>query len=324
MKIAIIGAGAVGLGIGSGLVAAGEDVRFIARNRERRAAMQARGFQRSGFFGEQQVEAGRFEVCESTHALADGREDVWLVCVKSTANDALARDLAQIWPKLEGTSGPPAIVLCQNGWGNAEAFARWLPKSVIFNARVITGFVFREINHVEVTAHAEAIHVGSLFAADIAPLAPLCEAISKGGIPCELAPQIAQDLWAKLLYNGLLNPLGALVGVRYGVLGERPTTRAVMQAVAEEIFAVLTASGHTTHWRSASEYLAFFYEHLLPTTGNHHSSMLQDLRAGKKTEIDAICGAVCDLGDAHGVEAPVNRALRDLIRGAECHDQGAA
>jgi len=323
LKIAIIGAGAVGLGLGSCLAAAGSDLRFVARDDIRREVLRAQGFRRSGFFGEAVIAPEQIELCNSVEALADGRDAIWLVCIKSTGNRALARDLAGIWPKLEDTSKlPDAIVLCQNGWGNAETFARELPGERIFNARVITGFVLREANHVEVTAHADAVHIGSLFGADISGLAPLCDAISAGGIPAELAPQIAQDLWAKLLYNGLLNPLGALVGVPYGVLGERATTRGVMRAIAEEIFAALQASGRTTHWGNADEYLEFFYAHLLPTTARHQSSMLQDLRAGRKTEIDAICGAVCELAAEHDLETPVNAALRDLIRVAEGRHQG--
>lgn len=322
MKVAIIGAGGVGLGIGSCLATGGADVRFVVRDEVRAASLRTRGYRRSGWFGDVAVDPTQISICDGTDSLADGRDAIWLVCIKSTGNAALVRDLSRIWPDLGGTA-PHAIVICQNGWGNAEAFARFLPRQRIFNARVITGFVVRDPTHVEVTAHAEPIHIGSLFGASLAALEPLCDAIRKGGIPCELTPQIERDLWAKLLYNGLLNPLGALVGVSYGELGERPTTRAVMEAVAREIFAVLAASGHETHWKSASEYLDFFYAELLPPTRQHHSSMLQDLSAGRRTEIGAICGAVCELGEAHSVETPINRALRDLIRVAEVGDQGA-
>ncbi len=325
MKIAIIGAGAVGLGLGSCLAAAGADLRFVVRDAKRRDALRTRGFRRSGFFGDEDVDPGQFDICDSSQMLADGRDSHWMVCVKSTSSRSLARQLAGIWPRLEAASAlPEAIVLCQNGWGNAEAFAQFLPARLIFNARVITGFVQADARSVEVTAHADAIHVGSLFGAEIRGLAPLCEAISAGGIPCELSHQIERDLWAKLLYNGLLNPLGALVGVPYGTLGERPRTRAVMDAVAHEIFSVLAASGYTTHWKSAEQYLQFFYDQLLPATCNHHSSMLHDLRAGRMTEIDAICGAVCEVAAKHGVDAPVNQALCDLIHVSESRDHGSA
>ena len=90
-----------------------------------------------------------------------------------------------------------------------------------------------------------------------------------------------------------------------------------MEATAREIFEVLTATGIATHWPNAESYLASFYRDLLPPTAEHESSMLQDLEAGRRTEIDALCGAVVKLGRPLGVATPVNIALRDLIRAAE-------
>ena len=192
----------------------------------------------------------------------------------------------------------------------------YIPRAV-FNARVITGFRRSAPNHVQVTVHADAIHVGSLFGADLAPIEALCRAIDRGGIPCAPSKEIARDLWAKVLYNGLLNPLGALVGVAYGALADAKETRAVMEAVAREIFAVMEAAGFATHWPTADAYLESFYGELLPATAQHESSMLQDLRAGRRTEIDALSGAVAKLAAEHGVPAPVNDALATLIRAAE-------
>jgi 2-dehydropantoate 2-reductase len=76
----------------------------------------------------------------------------------------------------------------------------------------------------------------------------------------------------------------------------------------------MQAAGHETHWPSAAAWLADFYARLLPPTAAHESSMLQDLRAGRRTEIDAITGAVVALAARHGVEAPVSRAVLSLVR----------
>ena len=113
------------------------------------------------------------------------------------------------------------------------------------------------------------------------------------------------------------NPLGALVGVPYGALGKAPETRRVMQAVAGEIFDVLDRSGRHTHWRSAEAYLDVFYRELLPPTALHASSMLQDLAAGRATEIEALNGAVVRMGVSADVATPVNAALTDLVHAAE-------
>jgi 2-dehydropantoate 2-reductase len=310
----IIGAGAVGLALGSCLHRAGKPVRFLVRESSGRHAIEELGLVRSGIFGEVRVGAQDLEVLHAAGELRCARVDFLLVCTKSTASAEVAHALAGVWESLRGT---PRLVLCQNGWGNAEVFAAHLPRERIYNARVITGFRRTQPHSVEVTVHADAIKIGSLFGADASPLEPLCRAISTGGVPCQLTAEIERDLWAKVLYNCLLNPLGALVGVPYGSLGDRAQTRAIMETVATEIFAVLAHAGFETHWSSAPEYLETFYRRLLPPTALHESSMLQDLRAGRPTEIDVLCGAVAELAARCGVPAPANQALAHLIRAAE-------
>lgn len=314
MKVVVIGAGAVGLGIGCGLANGHAKVRFVANRDDQRRALEQLGVTRTGVFGERHAPAEDFDVTTSLETLATEPADFWLVCVKATESESLAQALVPVWERLDQ---PPAVVLCQNGWGNAEIFSRFLPKERIFNARVITGFERVGPASVRVTVHADAIHVGSLFDADLEELRPLCDAIAAGGVPCELSQDIEKDLWAKVLYNDLLNPLGALVGVAYGTLGERAETRAIMRALAEETFSVMHAAGFSSHWASTEEYLATFYAKLLPPTAEHQSSMLQDLRAGRRTEIDPLCGAICALAEANRIEAPLNRALYTLIRTAE-------
>jgi 2-dehydropantoate 2-reductase len=253
-------------------------------------------------------------VLRSIAELSRHELDCVLVCTKTTATPALAEELGAVWSSMPGT---PALVVCQNGWGSAEIFAERVAPERIFNAMVITGFRRLAPHAVDVTVHANPIRIGSLFGADLAPVQPLCDAIDRGGIPCEPSGDIGRDLWAKVLYNSLLNPLGALVGVPYGELGERASTRGIMEKVAREIFAVLEASGRRTHWPDAESYLRTFYDELLPPTAEHESSMLQDLRAGRATEIDALSGAVAALGHEHGVDTPVNLALCQLVHVAE-------
>ena len=76
----------------------------------------------------------------------------------------------------------------------------------------------------------------------------------------------------------------------------------------------MEAAGHRTHWPSAAAWLGDFTARLLPPTAAHESSMLQDLRAGRRTEIDAITGAVVELAARHGVDVPVSRGVLALVR----------
>jgi 2-dehydropantoate 2-reductase len=117
-----------------------------------------------------------------------------------------------------------------------------------------------------------------------------------------------------MLFNCALNGLGAIFGVTYGTLGKNPHSRAIMEAVVTEIFDVIHAAGYTTHWPDAEDYLARFYADEVRLTARHYPSTLQDLRAGKRTEIDALNGAVVRLGITHGVAAPVNAAVYHMIK----------
>ena len=90
-----------------------------------------------------------------------------------------------------------------------------------------------------------------------------------------------------------------------------------MDRVVGEIFDVLAHSGHRVPWPSATAYLDTFYRELIPPTAAHESSMLQDLRAGRQTEIEALCGAVERLAAQHDVETPLVSALARLVRLAE-------
>ncbi len=315
MELALIGAGAVGLGVGSCALAAGARVTFVTRpgSHQRRALMQ-HGLLRTGLFGEVRIAPDRFEVVDRIEALAGRRFDYLLVSTKTFDAPEVARQLALAWPRL---SGARRLVLLYNGWGSADSFAEKLPDQPIYSGRVITGFRRSQARAVEITVHADAIRLGSLSGADPAPLVALCRLISKGGIPCEPSAAIGKDLWAKMLYNCALNPLGALLGVPYGVLAEREPTRLIMAAVVSEIFLVMAACGFESHWRSSAAYLETFYAELLPPTARHESSMLQDLRAGRRTEVDALCGAAAALGERAGVATPVNAALCNLIHAIE-------
>ncbi len=313
MRVLIYGGGAVGLGIASCLLRSGCQLDVVGRP-ETVAALRAGGLIRTGLFGRFHAAAGTFGAYASLAEIADGAYEFVLVCTKSFDSAPAAQDLAGH----ENRIGDAAkLVLFQNGWGNAEVFRSQFEPQRVYNARVITGFRRHKPNEVEITVHADAIHIGSLFSADLSCVEPLCRLIREGGIPCEKTDGIGKDLWAKMLYNCALNPLGAILKVPYGVLADRATTRELMNRIIEEVFHVMTAAGYRTHWISAEEFIKLFYERLVPDTASHRSSTLQDITAGRRTEIDALNGAVLSLADEHGVAAPYNRAVYDLVKFVE-------
>lgn len=310
MRICVYGTGAVGLGLASCLIKAGTDADMIARPRTV-SALKDKGLVRTGIFGDFRARPEQFASYCRLSEVGQKSYDFVMVCTKSFDSAAAANDLSR-HKRLLGADG--RIVLFQNGWGNAEKFLEYFKQDQLYSARVITGFTRRNANEVEITVHADAIRIGSLFRCDVSCVQGLCELISTGGIECRLSESIEKDLWAKMLYNCLLNPVGAILKVPYGRLAQVQSTRRLMDALANEVFAVMDKAGYSTYWDCARDFLKVFYGRLVPDTAEHKSSTLQDLAAGKRTEIDALNGAVLALADKHGIAAPYNQAVYDLVK----------
>jgi 2-dehydropantoate 2-reductase len=317
MNILLYGSGAVGLGLASCLLKSGQQVDLIGRA-DTVAALQRNGLERTGLFGDCTAAPDSFGAYTSLGELPQSDYDFLLVCTKSFDTRASAEQIADI-PFLKDASTP--IVLCQNGWGNAEIFVEQFPEDRIKSGRVITGFRRTLKHQVDITVHADAIHLGSLFDDHVSDLELLSTAIDAGGIPCQMTATISKDLWAKMLYNCMLNGLSTVFDVPYGLLGESAHTRELMESIAHEVYAVMTAAGYATHWERAEDYIEIFYKLQLPPTYHHEPSMLQDVRAGKRTEIDALNGAVVSLGQQHGIATPTNTTITRMIQFMENRPQ---
>jgi len=310
MRALVYGGGAVGLGLASCLLKSGSRVDIIAREQTVRS-LRKDGLLRTGIFGEYHAGLSEFGCCASLDELDKQVCDYILVCTKSFDSFEAAKDLCE---HKSIFSEKTKIVLFQNGWGNAEAFTSFFDRQTVYTARVITGFRRHRPNEVEITVHADPIHIGSLFGTDLSAIQDLAEAINKGGIPCETTGRVGKDIWAKMLYNCALNPLGAILDVPYGKLAEQESTRAIMDGIAGEVFAVMTKAGYETHWESAKDFLEVFYGKLVPDTAEHKSSTLQDIAAKKPTEIDALNGAVIRLAETFAIPVPCNSVVYNIVK----------
>ncbi|HUT30815.1 MAG TPA: 2-dehydropantoate 2-reductase [Sedimentisphaerales bacterium] len=313
MKVLIYGGGSVGLGIASCLLKSGSQVDILARETTIFALRQA-GLTRTGIFGDYHAAPSSFGCFSSLSEVQAAPYDFILVCTKSFDSGEAAGDLSQHELLFADET---RIVLFQNGWGNAERFLPFFSKDRVYSARVITGFRRPHDNEVNITVHADSIHLGSLFGCDLSCLKDLALSITEGGIPCEITDSIERDLWAKMLYNCALNPLGAVLDVPYGALAEYEYTRQIMNGIVEEVFNVMERAGYKTHWQSPADFLEVFYAKLVPDTAGHKSSTLQDILARKKTEIDALNGAVIKLAEKCKTQVPYNLVVYNMVKSIE-------
>ncbi len=310
VNILVVGAGAMGSVFGGFLADAGHRVVMIAR-KAHADAITKKGLLIDGIWGERRV--GSLNVHTS---LADISEtsafDVVLLSVKSYDTASALSELVQALPN------PPPVVSLQNGLGNVEMIAGLIGKEKTIGGRMIFGVEFVEPGHVTVTVSADNTKLGGL-PGGIDPdfVEQLAQSITAAGIPADAVPDIERYIWGKVLYNCALNALATIMNVHYGRLLDSDSTKEIMTHIVEEIFTVAAAKSVYLGWEKPEDYCRELFDMLIPRTFEHHPSMLQDMRRGKKTEIDALNGAVVAMGAELGIDVPYNWTISRLIKAKE-------
>ncbi len=313
MKFLVYGAGALGQAIGCMLAAkGGHQVDFILRERFIESIVES-GLRVTGILGNFLAPP---ENCSFLSGIdgAFGSYDYVLLTTKAYDTEAAVRDITKLGDRVL------RVVSLQNGCGNLELIEQQFGPDRSLGGRVITGFEIVRPGVIDITVTADAIHVGGSRRGVIPDAAKhLAAMITQAGHPALAVPDIHQSLFAKLLYNCSLNPLGAILGVHYGALAERSETRELMNRVIDETFAVITALGGATPWPDAETYRRAFYDKLVPATYNHRPSMLQDLENGKRTEVDALVGYVSRQGRQLSLATGTCDMLAALVKFKEAH-----
>jgi len=192
----------------------------------------------------------------------------------------------------------------QNGLGNIEVL-----EAAVGPERAALGVT---------TAGATMLGPGTVRAGGSGPthvaphprLEPLVELLEKSGFEVHAASDLMSLLWGKLVVNTGINALTALLEVRNGELLENSHARSLMNAAAQETARVAEAQGVKLPYDDPSQEV----ERVARRTAENESSMLQDIRRGAPTEVDAINGAVVREGERLGVPTPVNGSLWNLVR----------
>lgn len=235
--------------------------------------------------------------------------DAVVLTVKSYDTETAVKDLKNIVK--ENTF----LILAQNGYGNYETAKKYISTKNILLARVIFGSKVLKPACVEVTVNADDVVIGQPEnLADEKKVKNIVEEIKNTGIPARYSPEVYQILWDKILYNCALNPLGAILECSYGDLASNEETRRIMNKIIIEIFKTAKLHKIKLRWKTAKEYIDFFYSNLIPPTKDHFPSMYYDIKAGKKTEIDALNGAVVKLAKEKKLQVPVNETITRLIK----------
>ncbi|MEN1761481.1 ketopantoate reductase family protein [Anoxynatronum sibiricum] len=302
MKIAVVGAGAMGCLYGGLLSDVGNQVFLVDVWQEHVDVINQKGLSISGVSGDRRITSIR----ATTSAMDVGICDLVIVFVKSTAT-RLAVQHAQ--PLI----GADTLVLTlQNGLGNAEAISESVGED-----KVIAG----------VTAHGSTLlgpgairHAGQ-GPTVIGPLVPrqdnrlekICTAFQQAGLETIVDDNVMGLIWGKLMANIGINALTAITGLQNGELLQYAETEELLEKAVQEAREVARVKGITVKEEDPVAYV----KSVCRKTAENRSSMLQDITRGSRTEIDVINGAIVAEGLRLGVETPVNRVLTLLVRTIE-------
>jgi len=206
-----------------------------------------------------------------------------------------------------------AVCSVQNGAGNEELIAEHV-REVIRGTTFPAGHVV-EPGHVGWDTKGDT-HLGPFepSPALMEKVRELADACTRAGMPTHALEDARGAQWRKLIFNAASNAIGALTGFTHGQIAEFPSTRELAWAVMAEGRAVSDAQGIVL---DMSPEELFDHAARKDVAYGHKPSMLQDVEAGRETEIDFLNGAIVAFGQRHGVDAPLNRALTQLVKGRE-------
>lgn len=290
IRIAVMGAGAVGCYFGGMLARAGHDVTLIGR------PSHVDAVQRDGLWLDTQTFSERVKLQASVDAAAVAGTQLLLFCVKSTATINAANQIAPYLRK-------DAVVLSlQNGVDNATTLQSVLPQEII-PAVVYVATEMAGPGHVRHNGR------GELVIGDAAASAGIAALLGAAGIPVEVSANVTGALWAKLIVNCAYNALSAITQTPYGRLVQGEGVGQLMRTLVKECLTVASAAGVRVPGDSFED-----VARIARTMADQYSSTAQDLKRGKPSEIDHLNGYVVRQARALGIEVPANQTLHTLVK----------
>lgn len=231
------------------------------------------------------------------------KADLVLIATKSYDTDSAVAAVRPLWRSA-------TFVTLQNGLDNPAVIARRARKVVAgVTGHGVTVMRPGEIRHAGI---GETV-VGPYAGTDEDDAVLVRDLLAEAGIPTEVSENIGRDLWLKVVVNSAINPLTAITGLKNGAVARLPWLSDAAASVARESAGVARPEGHDI---SDTEAVVRTMK-VARRTRENRSSMLQDVAAHRRTEINAINGAVARVAGRHGLCAPLNAALTALVLGIE-------
>jgi len=304
MKIAMIGAGAMGGSYGATLARAGHDVALIDSWQAHVDVINKDGLHADGALGDHQVRLDAFTLPPSGL-----NADLAIVYVdtNNTLDGARAAKAAL-------SQGGHAIT-CQNGIGNVEILQDVLGKERVLGGSSMCSAARHEAGHVTLT-HLDVTSIGEVDSTDSDRVQALATTLSDAGLPTVVLPDIMAKIWQKFILNCAFNALCATTGLRTGEMMHVPEMNALQDKILDEVVAVTEAKNIKLPDPDTVANIKINGRKRM-----NQPSMLQHVSVGRKTEIDSINGALIQEAQKLGIATPYNEALVALLKGREQSQQ---
>ncbi|TFG32244.1 2-dehydropantoate 2-reductase [Candidatus Thorarchaeota archaeon] len=301
MKIVVVGSGSIGSLYGAFLsTIEGNEVVLVGRN-PHVAAISTLGLRIQGIMGEHTFHLNAVE-----DASEIDEADLILLTTKTYDTIPAIKTAKHLIDK------GAYVMLIQNGLGTEERVAEELNTTKVLRATTCMGALRIAPGIVDATG-CGLTELGSRYPENYDYVLKMTDMLKKCGFDVRASDNIEGVVWTKTLVNCGINPVGALTGFKNGEVYSNPQLRGLVIKLVEEAVAIVKALGIELTTEDPVRYALGTAK----ATGDNVNSMLQDIQAGKRTEIDSITGEIIRLGKELGIETPSNESVYALIKAIE-------
>jgi 2-dehydropantoate 2-reductase len=303
-RVAILGAGAIGGFFAAKFSDAPEFSTVLVAGGERYERLRRHGLV---------VNGKPYKIPVREPGAAGPPVDLILVAVKHHHLSHAVHDLKNL------VGAPTTIVSMMNGLESEETLGAVYGMDKVLYGVSVGIDAQREGNRITYTKAGKHYFGEATNAPPSARVRRVQEAFARAGIPYETPADMKRLLWWKFMVNVSMNPPSALMRAPYAAFQSSTEAQALMEALMREVIALAQAEGVCL----TEQDIADWYPVLRNLAPQGKTSMLQDIEAGRKTEIEMFAGKVVELGREHGIPTPVNEAILRLIHVLEQYSAGA-
>lgn len=297
-KVVIVGAGALGAFYASRFISAGKFTVAVAAEGTRGETLRREGLR---------VNGGHFRVDVTTPSQCRGPVDLVIIALKDY-------QLAAAMPLIRAQVGPETAVLSvMNGLDSEDEIAAGCGCGQVLYCVAVGIDAVRDKEQVTVANAGRLIFGRARNDWEDPLVGAVQQALDDAELPWETPTDMLRMLWWKFMVNVGINQASAILQAPYGVFQQSDNARSVVDTLMREVIALAQAKGINL----TEQDLQAWPPVLNALSPSGKTSMLQDVEAGRRTEVDMFAGKVIKLGEKYGIPTPANRIIFDLIRALE-------